>query len=141
MKWTNLLMSSTPSADRKPNFAQRQKKFLKSRQVELDYARKLRSVARQIGVIVSGFTHKGIVTDKTGLEKALSEYSKLIAPWAKSVAKRMLDDLARKDEAMWAEMGVAIGKNLRREIQNAPTGTLMQEALNQQVELITSLPI
>ena len=125
----------------KTSFAARQKKFMRSRQAEVEYARKLRSIAKQVGNIVHGFTVRGKVTHREELDKALRDYSEMIKPWAKAVAQKMLDELQSKDEAMWHEMGSEMGRNLRREIQFARTGSLMQEALTAQVSLITSIPL
>jgi len=130
------------TADRKPkNFRLAQQRFLKSRKAEIEYARKLRSIAKQVGHIVQGFAPNGIVGNQEALLSSLKKYAEMITPWAKVVAKRMLDDIARRDESMWSEMGESIGRNLKAEVMMTPTGGLMAEALNEQVKLITSLPL
>lgn len=127
--------------DRRASLRKAQHKFRKSRRAELDYAKKLRSIAQQVGVIVKGFTTKeGVVFDKDALMRALEKYADMITPWARAVASRMLDDIKRRDEAMWIEMGNEIGRNLREEIEHAHTGEAMRKALDDQVALITSLP-
>jgi SPP1 gp7 family putative phage head morphogenesis protein len=128
--------------DRKPkNFRLAQQRFLKSRKAEIEYARKLRSIAKQVGHIVQGFAPKGVVLNQEALLSSLRKYAEMITPWAKTVAKTMLEDIARRDESMWSQMGEDIGRNLKAEIMVTPTGTLMAEALNEQVRLITSLPL
>jgi SPP1 gp7 family putative phage head morphogenesis protein len=129
---------STPQL--RANFRKAQARFQKSRRAEIDYARKLRSIARQVGVIVSGFAPDGVVHDQPMLVGALNRYAEMITPWAKAVASRMLYDIQRRDETMWKEMGDEIGRNLKREIENAPLGLAMKRALDDQVALITSLP-
>ena len=126
--------------ERKANYRTQQQKFLKSRMVEADYARKLRSVAKQVGSIVSGLAPQGVVTNHEALIKALNQYADMITPWARAVASRMLYDVARRDSVMWEQMGRQIGRDLKQEIEHAETGRFMAEALDQQVILITSLP-
>jgi SPP1 gp7 family putative phage head morphogenesis protein len=133
-------VAQSTTLQRRANFRKAQTRFTKSRRTEIDYARKLRSIARQVGVIVSGFAPNGVVQDQPMLVGALNRYAEMIVPWAKTVASRMLYDIQRRDEAMWKEMGDEIGRNLKREIENAPLGRMMSEALEQQVTLIASLP-
>ena len=127
--------------DRKPDLKRAQQRFQRSRKAEIEYARKLRSVARQVGHIVQGFAPNGVVKNQDALLTALRKYADMITPWAKAVGSKMLDDIARRDESMWAEMSRQVGRNLKTEIENTPTGRLMAEALNEQVRLITSLPL
>jgi SPP1 gp7 family putative phage head morphogenesis protein len=127
--------------DRKPDLRKAQQRFQRSRKAEIEYSRKLRSVARQVGHIVQGFAPNGIVKNQDALLTALRKYAEMITPWAKAVGSKMLDDIARRDESMWAEMSQQVGRNLKAEIEYTPTGKLMAEALNEQVRLITSLPL
>jgi len=127
--------------DRAPSFRARQLKFQKSRKAEIDYARKLRSVAKQVGSIIDGFAPKGIINNVAALNDALNKYADMITPWARAVASRMLDDIKRRDADMWKQMGDQIGRELKKEIEFAPTGRIMAEALNEQVSLIKSLPL
>ncbi len=126
--------------DRKVGFHKAQQRFQKSRRAEADYARKLRSVARHVGEIVRGFAPEGKVADLRGLMAALEKYADLITPWARAVASRMLEDIRSRDEAMWAETGREIGRDLKREVESASIGVDLARALEDQVALITSLP-
>lgn len=132
-------MAVKTSAGRKA-FQKRQERFQKSRKAEIEYAKQLRSVAKQVGVIVKGLAPEGKVLNREALIKALNQYADLITPWARAVASRMLEDLKRRDGTMWAEMGAEIGRNLKDEIEHADTGQVLQDALEAQVHLITSLP-
>jgi SPP1 gp7 family putative phage head morphogenesis protein len=118
-----------------------QLKFMKSRRVEREYARQLRSVAKQIDQIVRGFAPKGHVDDEAALQLALRKYAETIRPWAKAVGARMVADIARRDRAMWFEMAEQTGRDLKRLIDGAPIGVAMRQSLDAQVELITSLPL
>jgi len=129
------------SSDAKSKFVTRQRQFQKSRNPEKDYAKKLKSIAKQIGILVNGFAPEGQVSNLDMLVKALTDYADMITPWARTVAARMLYDIAKLDEGMWFKLGEEIGRDLRKEIEFTRTGTMMTEALNEQVNLIRSLPI
>lgn len=126
--------------------ASEQRKFAKQRfahahRLELDYLRRLRQVVNQVDSITKGMAPGGKVSDVNGLQQMLNNYAKLIEPWARSVSSRMLAQVAQRDETAWARLGKDIGKALREEIQTAPTGTMLREMLDEQVKLITSLPV
>lgn len=52
----------------------------------------------------------------------------------------MLGDVNRKDEAAWHELGTAISQQLHRDIRRSPVGAVLKRRLDEQVELITSIP-
>lgn len=109
------------------------------RRAEIQFATKLRSVARHVGEIVRGFD-----TDDPErvpeLEAALAKYAEVIKPWAKVVSARMIVDVSRRDEKAWAEISRGMARSLREEILDAPTGETMRGMLAECVGLITSLP-
>lgn len=115
-------------------------RFQRARRAERSYARKLKGVAQQVGVIVQGFAPNGIVRAPAGLSNALNRYSELLRPWAREVAQSMVDDVANRDANAWAELSRTMGRELRKEIKNAPTGVAMRALMDEQVDLITSLP-
>lgn len=98
-------------------------------------------MAKQIGLIVKGFSPDGSLKNVAGLIAALREYAKTIEPWARSVADYMLADVARRDKAMWKRVSTEMGKELRREIDQAPVGAILSSLQEQQVTLIKSLPL
>ena len=53
----------------------------------------------------------------------------------------MVADVARKDYAMWRKHSADMGRELRREIENAPTGQILAELQASQVRLIKSIPL
>ena len=83
----------------------------------------------------------GIVANAEELNQALTNYSRLIRPWAKAVASRMLAQVSQSDERAWWNLGKIMGRELRKELQDAPIGQRMQELLGLQVDLITSIPL
>lgn len=78
--------------------------------------------------------------DERQIRHALLRYEDLIRPWARSVARFMLADVERRNEQQWREHSKEMGRALWVEIQQAPTGMVMQALMDDQVDLITSLP-
>lgn len=114
--------------------------FAKVRRAEEDYARQLRKIARHVGEIIKGHPvdNPGAIP---GLQNALERYSILIRPWARTTARSMLANVSRRDEQVWSELTKTMGRALRAEIRNAPTGEMLRTMLEEQVELIASIPI
>lgn len=81
-----------------------------------------------------------MVKDVGAINKALLAYAELIEPWARNVAAYMLADVGRRNEKMWQQLSGDMGKALRVELTHAPTGRIFAALMNEQVELITSLP-
>lgn len=97
-------------------------------------------MARQVEAIVKGLTRNDKV-DLALIQKALHDYATLISPWAKSVAEYMLQDVARRDAKAWRQHSREMGVALRAEIEQAPTGALMRQFMDEAVTLIKSLPL
>jgi SPP1 gp7 family putative phage head morphogenesis protein len=102
----------------------------------------LRHIARQIGVIVRGLFRPNDPADPgwSAIAEALRAYERLIEPWARATATRMVADVARRDAASWHRLGQQVNRALREEIATAPTGPAVHGLLEDQVDLITSLP-
>lgn len=98
-------------------------------------------MARQVGHIIRGFAPDGIVTDQAALRKTLAGYAELIEPWAWSVANFMVADVQRRDLRMWQANSAEMSRAIRGELQEAPTGLLRRALMNEQVQLIKSLPL
>lgn len=114
--------------------------FHKAKTAENDYGRALRAIAREIGRIVSAFGNMD-PTKLPPLRDALERYSKLIAPWAKSKAAAMLERVDKQNQRAWRQTTKGMALALREELKAAPIGKRVQELMDQQVKLITSLPL
>lgn len=127
-----------PGARRKPDAADRAA-FAKVRRAEREYARQLRKVARHVGEIV-----RGHMPDSEGaaaeLKAILDQYARVIEPWAQKAAARMLAEVSRRDAKAWEANSSAMGRALREEIENAPTGKFLRQRMAENVRLIKSLP-
>jgi SPP1 gp7 family putative phage head morphogenesis protein len=117
-------------------------RFAVASRMEAEYLRILRQLTRQIDSIVKGMVQKGKpITNTFELQRALRNYAKTIEPWARAVATKMVERIARKNEAAWIQMGGDLSKSLRKELNDAPIGDALRAFLNEQVVLITSLPL
>jgi SPP1 gp7 family putative phage head morphogenesis protein len=113
--------------------------FARVRRAERQYATQLRKVARHVGDIIKA--HQPETSDGMAEIRAiLSKYAEVITPWAKVTAARMIADVGRRDEKAWEANSKAMGRALRDEVTNAPTGFYLRERLAENVKLITSLP-
>ena len=115
-------------------------RFARARRADRDYGIQLRRIANNIGTLTHVYDPNKPESAAT-LVNMLREYAKLIAPWARNAAIRLLGDVAQRDAEAWAEHSREMGRSLRAEIARAPTGVLLQELLVEQVGLITSLPL
>lgn len=113
--------------------------FNKTRAAEERYARGLRKVAGHVGELARMFDPRSM-EQVAALEKALNDYAELIEPWAETHAARMLADVTRRDEAVWAALSRDMSRSLREEIQSAPTGLFFRGMMQENVKLIKSLP-
>lgn len=112
-----------------------------ARAAENHYNSRLRSVARQVGVLVRGLAPNGRFDQLPPLIRALTEYAVMIEPWARAVSAYMLADVARRDAKMWKQHSREIGAGIRREIESAPTGDILRQLQETQVSLIKSIPL
>jgi len=126
----------TPRAQR----LQDRERWAKARRVEGDYGAQLRQVARVVGEIIRGFAPTGTLEDFFLLRETLMAYGRILAPWAKAVAGRMVAEVSRRDATAWAQAGDRMGRALAKEIRQSPVGETLKAAMQAQVDLITSLP-
>lgn len=96
-------------------------------------------MARAVADIIAGF---GIVgADNEGaLRAALNRYADALDGWAHSVARRMLADVAARDERAWMAASREMGAEIGRIVKSTPIGEVMQAKMAEQVGLIKSLP-
>lgn len=115
-------------------------RYVRASRVEQEYARHLKAIARACGDFVRGMDTEAAL-DLTEVESTLRRYGALITPWARATAARMLAQVGQKDAQDWKELGRKLGRALEDEIETAPTGVAMRGLLDEQVHLITSLPL
>lgn len=82
----------------------------------------------------------GVVRNLLGVLSALDGYANIVRPWAESVAAHMLADVARRDARAWRRNGLAIGRGVRDIIELSPQGAVYRGLMQENVDLIQSLP-
>lgn len=112
---------------------------VKTRAIEQRYGMQLRRVAQQVGAIIQPFT-PGDLSQVPTIQHLLNAYSDVLHSWATQTASNMLMEVALRDEQTWKVIARDMGRSLREEILNAPTGQVMRELLAEQVHLIQSIP-
>lgn len=116
-------------------------RFKAARRIENEYLKSLRQVSRQIDNIVKGMAPKGQIKNPRELAKMLQQYAQLISPWAKALAEKMVKEIATKNKKAWESVGNDVGKVFKRELEFERSGQLFQQLQNEQIVLITSLPL
>lgn len=110
------------------------------RRAETRYGVQLRKLANYVADIIRGFPI-GSREQLAGVEKALRDYSRIVEPWAQASANRMLAEVAQRDTQAWEQLSQQMGRALSKEIRYAPTGAVLAQLQQEQVQLITSLPL
>jgi SPP1 gp7 family putative phage head morphogenesis protein len=114
---------------------------MRARRAESRFAVNLRRIARHIDDIVRGMLGiEPTAAELADIQTQLDAYTRLIEPWARTTARRMLADVERRDAAGWHRLGQEINRALRAEIETVPIKDMLDRLLETQVELITSLP-
>jgi SPP1 gp7 family putative phage head morphogenesis protein len=118
------------------------KTYLRSRRAEVQFAATLRSLARRCGEVTRQmFDANDPIGSSARIRALLFKYSQTMRPWAQEVAKRMVLDVKRRDETFWTEHSKSVGRALKEEIKNAPTGVALRELTQEAAALITSMPL
>lgn len=115
--------------------------FSASKKTETDFARHLRKIASKVGHLVEQFDPES-PEEMTELEHMLRQYGEVIRPWARAVSRRMLADASRRDEREWRKITDRMSGAIRAETRrNNPVGQVLRTLHEEQVALITSLPL
>lgn len=119
---------------------QARERFMRTRLAERGFSRHLTRVAKHVGHLVEGMAPNGKVKDLGELEAALDRYSALLRPWAKALSSRLVEEVNQRDGKAWKELARGIGQELTKEVKTTPIMGAMNSLMEEQVELITSLP-
>jgi SPP1 gp7 family putative phage head morphogenesis protein len=126
--------------------ARREEGFAKARNAERSYGAQLRSLARHVARIIQAYAPEAedepiAPPAMARIEAALSAYAKAVTPWARATAARMIREVHRRDLSAWEKYTRGMSTALRVELNQTPIGEAMAQLLNEQVDLITSLPL
>jgi SPP1 gp7 family putative phage head morphogenesis protein len=116
---------------------------MRARIAQAQFERQLNSVGRQVSMLIKGIAPDGNISlrDVARVRDTLRRYSEALHPWAESVTERMHAEVSQRDMKAWLDLGRTMGRELRLQLEDSRPGMELRDALNQQVELITSLPL
>lgn len=117
------------SAPRKPS----------NKNVEREYRRKLRKIARHIGDLVESYEEL-TPQNLTDIQNTLDKYSEALEGWARNVAFRMVTMADKKEQKWWNELAEELSQGLKQTLKSASVRPTMEKMVEEQVELIKSLP-
>ena len=116
-------------------------RFKAAKRIENDYLKSLRQVSRQVDNIVRGMAPKGQLKNPRELAKMLQQYSQLITPGARELAEKLVKQISASNAQAWVTVGNEVGKTFKRELEFERSGQLFNQLQNEQIGLITSLPL
>jgi len=118
-------------------------KFAATKAQEKQFERSLRKIAKATGNIIEAFTVGATITDPKAMMKILNDYSKLLTPWAKLQSQKLLGETLKRinSDKLYKEQSKKMGSLISKEINETETGFLTMNLMNEQVELIKSIPL
>ncbi len=124
------------------NLKTKKSKFSPSRQIEKEFARSLKKIARASGAIVESHVDGDKIVDNPAMTKALKEYSRLLTPWAKKQSQKLLKETMKRmsSEKAYRDHAKKMGTLLEEELFESENGSIAFALMQEQVELITSIP-
>lgn len=114
--------------------------FTRAREVETKYASQLKKIASHVGHIIRGFP-PGDRSALPELTNTLGRYAEIIRPWARHTSERILLEVSHWDEQAWYRHVKEMSASLAEEVRSADVGTIFRALQDEQVTLITSIPI
>jgi SPP1 gp7 family putative phage head morphogenesis protein len=119
--------------------------FKPSSSAEAAFQRQLKKVARVTGHIIESHTEGVTITREHDMQKALEDYAKLIAPWAKRQSKKLLESVNKSNKRAYEKKSKALGVEIKRQLENPihlrAEALIAHDLHTEQVTLITSIPI
>jgi SPP1 gp7 family putative phage head morphogenesis protein len=117
------------------------KRFKPSTAAEIQFMRQLRKVGRVAGHIVQlHLNPQGFIVNMVVMQAALKAYSLAVEPWAKNQARKMLATIENSNKRAMRENAKAVGHGMRL-IAESAVGAAAAKLMDEQVELIKSIPI
>jgi SPP1 gp7 family putative phage head morphogenesis protein len=117
-------------------------RFKKIRKAERSYRSQLQKLGANVGSIIHKYAPTGNVAGHmTSIRKALEEYARAIRPWAHSITEKMHSEVKQRDGKAWIELSREMGQHLTREINSVQMQRELDALMDEQVDLITSIPV
>lgn len=134
------IISSPPKASIVIKTPKKASPFQKSKNVQEQYAQSLRALAREVGKLIRGYDPKDILSVEK-LRRALRSYAQIIEPWAISLTNKILRQVDIQDYNAWKSHSSRMSEGLKRELLGYSTGERLRELMEENVKLITSIPL
>lgn len=116
--------------------------------IEYEYRESLNKVNENIYKVLKSFAENSGKDrekfDKNEIEKlikTLTRYSKTLESWAKKKVQEIIKNFSYEDWQAWKKLSREIGKGLAYEISQTKTGEILKRYMDDNVKLITSLPL
>lgn len=115
--------------------------FHMSPTAEVQFARALRKVGKHAGHIVEAHVDGAKIHDVPGMEAALRAYSKLIEPWARKQAAKMLEKVSKTNRKEMKKKSAEIGQLLKLNVAQAEVGKTAAALMQEHIAEIKSIPL
>lgn len=115
-------------------------KFQYPKSAENKYRRQLNKLAVQVGDIINAHIAGGTVVDQDGMRRSIELYTQAITPWARAVGSDMVNSVDNTSENDWTALSKQVSDKMEFMVNNTDTGEIVQQLIDEQVELIQSIP-
>jgi len=108
---------------------------------EREFMRALKKVGMVSGHIVEQHVDGHQLKQSAEMERVLREYAKRLEPWARRQSMKMLEKVSKVNARAYKANAKKMGKLLNEQVTEAETGRVAFELMQEQVELIQSIPL
>lgn len=113
--------------------------FEAARNAERNYAAKMRRIVKQIRDFISQMWEYD-VSAAHHINALLNRYGETIKPYAASITRRMHTEANARNLQQWRRYTSTMSQAIQKEVRETDVGMRMRQLLEDQVDLITSLP-
>lgn len=116
-------------------------KFKASDNAEREFYRALKKVAKHAGHIVETHSNGAHLVNADKMMKDLTAYAELLTPWARRQAEKLLEQVNRSNKRAYRNQSQAMSVLLKTQVAESDVGMVAMSLLNEQVDLIKSIPL
>lgn len=116
-------------------------KFQPSTAAEKQFYKQLKKVAQHAGHIIEQHTDGVVILNTQAMQDDLRRYAEKLGPWAIRQSSKMLQTVRNSNKRAYQQKSKAIGIALNLVIADTDVGEAALAILNEDVGLITSIPI
>ena len=117
------------------------KAFKPSIAAEKEFYRQLKKVAQQASHVVELHVKGHTLWQEGEMMRRLREYSVALGPWAARQSAKMLEKVSKKNRTEFNKNSKKLGKIIRENIAQEHIGDDILALMNEQVDLIQSIPL